>query len=84
MSADLADLYDVAPHVIRLVGGYHDGRRVTIDQKEWQLRWMMPGPLPELTLASYYSPHVMRHLAYDYTDQMNDHGERVYRFVGER
>lgn len=79
----LIDLYDVAPHVIRLVGSCYDGQRVTIDQRDWPLRWLMPGPPPELTLESYCGSQVTRHLAYDYTDQMNDRGERVYRFVGE-
>ncbi|MBB2914869.1 hypothetical protein FHS43_006181 [Streptosporangium becharense] len=82
---NLADLYDAVPLVIRLVGGYHDGERCTVRDRTWPPRWRMPGAVAPVRFTSFDSSpvaEVQRYPTYAYTDFVNDHGERVYRYIG--
>ncbi|MEV7805022.1 hypothetical protein AB0O28_18935 [Microbispora sp. NPDC088329] len=86
MTANLGDLYDLGPNVIHLVGGPYDGYRIPIPDRDWPPRWLMPVQPPSITLPLVAEPDlspVTRHQAYDYTDSLNDNGERAYRYVGE-
>lgn len=82
---DLDGLYDVAPNVVRLVGGYHDGQRVTIGNHGWPSLWRMPGAPPDIPLVGELWPSDMPgHPTYQRTDSVNDRGERAYRYIGEQ
>lgn len=82
---DLASLYDTGPLVICLVGGYHDGQRVTIGRHGWPWLLLMPGAPTPIPLAGEPSPGEMPyHPRYQCTESINDQGERVYRYIGER
>ncbi|MEU7831409.1 hypothetical protein [Nonomuraea sp. NPDC049129] len=85
----LADLYDAAPLAMRLQGGPYDGERVVLPQREWPLRWLMPdrsdpAAMYSRTDAPDLDPlGVSRWPVYDYTDSVNDQGERIYRYKGD-
>ncbi|MEV4093807.1 hypothetical protein [Streptosporangium saharense] len=82
---NLADLYNAAPLVIRLMGGYHDGERVTVRGRTWPPRWRMPGAVAPVRLTSFDSPsvaEVQRYPTYAYTNSVTEHGERAYRYIG--
>lgn len=83
----LLSLYDAPPKVLRLVGGPHDGERVTVHLDDWPLRWLMAGPIHPLEEWLTEPEPVFgpaSHPAYEYTDSVSDCGERTYRYLGDR
>jgi hypothetical protein len=81
----LDHLYDVQPNVGRLVGGPHDGQRVTFGN-EWPSLWRMPPVTPWATLDSPdFDPLApVSHPTYEPTASVDDDGVRVYRYAGDR
>lgn len=85
---ELLALSDALPKVIRLQGGWYDGERVTIREREWPLSWHMPQRRPTLVEMILMGPdpgvsHLPKRPVYDYTDSVNDQGERTYRWIGD-
>lgn len=76
-------LYDVQPNVGRLLGGPHDGERVTFGQ-EWPWLWRtVPATWRTLDLdADPLAP--VRLPTYERTESVDDDGVRVYRYVGDQ
>lgn len=85
-SPRLEDFYDTPPPVAELVGGWYDGRRMTISARQGP--WLvLPAPLPEPAIAEAADflnglPPVPQPLAYRWTGSIRDDGTRVYRFEG--
>jgi hypothetical protein len=81
---DLVDFYDVPPKVIRLAGGPQDGRAVAIGDCDWPAAWLVPLPprnMFELRDELYPSAAVDVAM-YEWTDSLNDQGERTYLHPG--
>ncbi|MGW4958020.1 hypothetical protein ACWEPL_12410 [Nonomuraea sp. NPDC004186] len=81
----LDQLHDVQPNVGRLVGGPHDGLRVTF-VREWPALWRMSPVTPWFTLdsPSFDSLAPVRCPTYQSTASVDDDGVRVYRYVGDQ
>lgn len=76
--------YDVQPNVARLVGGPHDGQRMTLG-REWPVLWRVPAPATWSPFDLEAEPLTLgRHPTYERTASVDDDGMCVYRYVGDQ